>query len=75
MTYRIKVSERGWSCAPRGGSEVSFKPGIYKVPDEMSEYLAGRCIASGRGARLMDVKEGAPSNKKLKGAPENKSAA
>lgn len=75
MSYKIRVSSRGWSCSPRGAAEISFSGGEYRVPEEMSHDLADRCLRSGRGTMVQnDIKQGAPSNKKLRGAPENKSA-
>lgn len=54
MKYRIRVGARGWGCSPLGGSAVHFQPGDYDVPEQMSEFLAGRCIRSGRGMRLKE---------------------
>lgn len=74
MTYKIRVSPRGWACTPRGGATISFSAGVYVVPDDMSDELAQRCLRSGRGTIVNDdVKRGAPNNRK-RALPENKSA-
>lgn len=51
MSYRIRVS-REWSCSPPGQEMVTFPPGTYDVPGDMTEYLARRCLHSGRGILL-----------------------
>lgn len=76
MTYRIKIS-REWSCFPRGGPEAKFAAGCYTVPDQISDYLAQRCLHSGIGKLLEHeehVKRPAPQNKMRGRAPENKAA-
>lgn len=77
MTYKIRIS-RQWECSPRGGALVTFSAGEYRVPDEMSDYLAQRCLRSGLGKIVEDVERKKeplrPTNKMRRGAPENKAA-
>jgi hypothetical protein len=71
MKYKIKITGRDWaSCSSVGGPIVTFKPGVYSVPDQMSEFLAQRCVRSGRG----HIEEDAPKQKMRGRAPENKAA-
>lgn len=81
MTYKIRVS-REWGCSPLGGPAVSFPAGEYAVPEQMSDYLAQRCIRSGIGTlveppgndgrEVFHPKKRAPHNKAKGAAPENK---
>lgn len=70
MPYKIRL-DREWACSPLGASEIKFSAGTYSVPDEMSEYLADRCLRSGRGHIADDEpiqqarKRGAPRNKSV----------
>lgn len=80
MGYKIRIS-REWSCSHRGAQAVAFAPGEYHIPDEMSDFLAQRCLREGRGI-VIDNDEGAdplakkrsPSNKMRGRMPENKAA-
>jgi hypothetical protein len=70
VTRKIKLN-REWGCSPLGGAAVSFAPGTYSVPEQMSDFLADRCLRSGRGQLVNDEQE--PQRQKSKGrAPENK---
>lgn len=79
MTYRIYIA-REWSCSPLGGPAVSYPPGGYRVPEDMSDYLAERCLRAGRGRIVQDAPEPAPPPAKgarriraIRQAPQNKS--
>ena len=78
MGYRIRIS-REWGCSPLGGQAVTFAAGEYHVPDEISDFLAQRCLRSGRAILLDDdadiepPRKVAPTNKMRGKAPENKS--
>ncbi len=81
MTRKIKLN-REWGCTPLGGAPVSFAPGVYSVPEQMSDFLADRCLRSGRGQLVNDEQRYVVGNDgpevfvpkgKAKGrAPENK---
>ncbi|HLF12789.1 MAG TPA: hypothetical protein VJA26_16415 [Gammaproteobacteria bacterium] len=77
MAYKIKLS-RLWECSPRGDVLVSFSAGEYVVPDDMSDYLAQRCLRSGIGKIIDDEpeqnKQPRAANKMRRAAPENKAA-
>lgn len=75
MSYRIKIN-REWSCSHLGAANVTYPPGVYTVPDEMSDELGQRCLRSGRGKLVSEperVKSAAPQNK-MRNVPENKRA-
>lgn len=72
MSRKIRLN-REWGCTPLGGAPVSFAPGVYSVPEQMSDFLADRCLRSGRGHLVND--ESRPAVKNKGRAPENKSAA
>lgn len=76
LSYKIRIS-RQWECSPRGGALVTFSAGDYLVPDDISDYLAQRCLRSGLGKLVEDAKQEPrrQANKMRRGAPENKSAA
>lgn len=77
MEYQIEVS-RIWDCAHRGAPNVRLNPGrVYSVPEDVSGIIAGRCLASGIGRKVISKPKRkpkrAPSNKAMSAAPENKS--
>lgn len=72
MGFKIKLY-REWGCTPLGGKAVSFAPGVYSVPEQMSAFLADRCLRSGRGQKLEEPASGETAARRSKGAaPENK---
>jgi len=76
MTYRIKITKQ-FSCSHRGAPNVTYEPGVYSAPDEISDVIAQRALTSGCAALVhepLHVKTPAPENKLRKRAPENKLA-
>lgn len=74
MSFKIKVS-REWTCSPPNGPTRVFAAGIYEVPDQMSDYLAQRCLRSGLGKLVSDEKPAAQERAALMRAPRNKARA
>lgn len=68
MSRKIKLN-REWGCTPLGGAPVSFAAGVYSVPEQMSDFLADRCLRAGRGHLVNDDE---PIVKSKGRAPENK---